>query len=53
MHAAELRRPARFMFHQANLRVSDVDAIEVNGVTKKYSLLQAWTETVVQEMIRL
>ncbi|KAF2204158.1 hypothetical protein GQ43DRAFT_495699 [Delitschia confertaspora ATCC 74209] len=42
-----------FMFHQANLRVSDTSAITVNGKKGKYSLLMAWTETVIQEMTRL
>lgn len=41
------------MFHQANLRLSDAPTSTVNGVTKRYSLLQAWVETVVTEMIRL
>lgn len=38
-----------FMFHQANLRVADVAATTVNGVTKKRSLLQMWVETVVAQ----
>ncbi|KAK4981132.1 hypothetical protein LTR28_004545 [Elasticomyces elasticus] len=42
-----------FMFHQANLRQTDVAATTVNGVSKQYSLLQMWVETVVQEMTRL
>ncbi|KAF2188804.1 putative extracellular serine-rich protein [Zopfia rhizophila CBS 207.26] len=42
-----------FMFHQANMRVSDTSEITVNGVKKKYSLLMAWTEVVVQELVRL
>jgi hypothetical protein len=41
------------MFHQANLRQADVSNIEINGVSAKLSLLQAWVETVLQEMIRL
>lgn len=42
-----------FMFHQANLRQTDVASITINGNTAQYSLFQAWVETVVQEMIRL
>jgi hypothetical protein len=41
------------MFHQANMRVSDTSQITVNGVKGKYSLLMAWTEVVVQELVRL
>ncbi|GLB04013.1 hypothetical protein AtubIFM57258_009729 [Aspergillus tubingensis] len=42
-----------YMFHQANLRNADVDAITVNGVSAKYSIFQAWVETQVQEFVRL
>lgn len=35
------------MFHQANLRVTDVAATTVNGITKQRSLLQMWVETLV------
>lgn len=42
-----------YMFHQANLRQTDVAPITVNGVTAKISLLQAWVETQVQEFVRL
>jgi hypothetical protein len=42
-----------YMFHQANLRQSDVDTLTVGSQTGQLSLLQAWTETVVQEMTRL
>lgn len=35
------------MFHQANLRVTDVAATTVNGITKQRSLLQMWVETVI------
>jgi len=41
-----------FMFHQANLR-SDVPQLTINGITKTYSLLTAWTEVIVAEMTRL
>jgi len=40
-----------FMFHQANLRTG-AETIDVNG-KKATSLLMAWTEGVLQEMIRL
>ncbi|KAJ5198257.1 extracellular serine-rich protein [Penicillium cinerascens] len=42
-----------YMFHQANLRNADVDAITINGVSAKYSIFQAWVETQVQEFVRL
>ncbi|PYH41936.1 putative extracellular serine-rich protein [Aspergillus saccharolyticus JOP 1030-1] len=42
-----------YMFHQANLRNYDVDPITINGVSAKYSIMQAWVETVVQEFVRL
>ncbi|KAI9733677.1 MAG: hypothetical protein M1834_003279 [Cirrosporium novae-zelandiae] len=44
---------APYMFHQANLRQSDVSSTTVNGVSGQYSLLQIWVETIVQEMVRL
>lgn len=44
---------ARFMFHQANLRSSDVEETNVNGVSKRWSLIQMWVEVVAQEMTRL
>jgi hypothetical protein len=34
------------MFHQANLRVADVDTTTINGVTKQRSLYQMWAETI-------
>ncbi|KAJ5154296.1 uncharacterized protein N7500_009735 [Penicillium coprophilum] len=42
-----------YMFHQANLRNIDVDPITINGVSAKYSIMQAWVETQVQEFVRL
>lgn len=51
-HLLGLRKDG-FMFHQANLRQSDVDTLTVGSQTGQLSLLQAWTETVVQEMTRL
>ncbi|KFZ02885.1 hypothetical protein V502_11414 [Pseudogymnoascus sp. VKM F-4520 (FW-2644)] len=41
-----------FMFHQANLRAKQA-TVTINGVSGQYSLLQAWVETVLGEMIRL
>jgi len=51
-HLLGLRHDA-FMFHQANMRQTDVGSIKINGLTSQLSLLQMWTETVAQEMIRL
>jgi hypothetical protein len=42
-----------YMFHQANLNYQTAPSTTINGVTAKYSLIQAWVETVVQEYIRL
>ncbi|TLD27556.1 hypothetical protein E2P81_ATG10844 [Venturia nashicola] len=42
-----------FMFHQANLRQSDVDAYTVGTQSGKMSLIQIWVETITQEMTRL
>lgn len=42
-----------FMFHQANLRQTDVASMTVGSQTGQFSLLQTWVETVTQEMIRL
>lgn len=42
-----------YMFHQANLRYSDMPNTVVNGVPQKLSLLQIWVETMVNEMTRL
>ncbi|OCK84856.1 hypothetical protein K432DRAFT_319527 [Lepidopterella palustris CBS 459.81] len=42
-----------FMFHQANLRQTDVASTVVNGSSQQLSLLQIWVETVIGEMIRL
>ena len=41
------------MFHQANLRQTDVPSTTVGNQSGKLSLLQIWVETVMQEMIRL
>ena len=42
-----------YMFHQANLRQTDVDSITIGSQSGKLSLLEAWTENIVQEMTRL
>ncbi|QDS77798.1 hypothetical protein FKW77_005623 [Venturia effusa] len=42
-----------FMFHQANLRQTDVEAFTVGNQSGKMSLIQIWVETIVQEMTRL
>ncbi|KAF1348161.1 hypothetical protein BDV97DRAFT_299295 [Delphinella strobiligena] len=42
-----------FMFHQANLRQSDVPSSTVGSQTGQFSLLQIWVETVLQELTRL
>jgi hypothetical protein len=41
------------MFHQANLRVTDVHSTTINGVTKQRSLLQMWVETIVSQFTAL
>jgi hypothetical protein len=41
------------MFHQANMRQTDVPVSTVGSQTGKLSLLQIWVETVTQEMTRL
>lgn len=42
-----------YMFHQANLRQTDVTPVTINGVTSKLSIFQAWVEVQVQEFVRL
>ncbi|TVY49354.1 hypothetical protein LOCC1_G001017 [Lachnellula occidentalis] len=42
-----------YMFHQANLNYLTASETTINGVSTKYSMLQAWVETVAQELIRL
>jgi len=41
------------MFHQANMRVSDVPSTTVNGKSGQYSLLMTWVEVITAEMMRL
>lgn len=42
-----------YMFHQANLRNANSASITVGSSTGRYSIFQAWVETVVQELSRL
>ncbi|EFY86901.1 extracellular serine-rich protein [Metarhizium acridum CQMa 102] len=42
-----------YMFHQANLRQTDMPSITVGSQTGKMSLIMSWVETVAQEMVRL
>lgn len=42
-----------YMFHQANMRQMDMPTMTVGSQTGKMSILMAWTETIVQEMMRL
>ncbi|RFU27103.1 hypothetical protein B7463_g9237, partial [Scytalidium lignicola] len=42
-----------FMFHQANLNYVTAGQTTINGVAAKLSLIQAWVETVFQEVTRL
>ncbi|KAF3129413.1 hypothetical protein TWF703_008878 [Orbilia oligospora] len=41
-----------YMFHQANLRWYDVDQLTINGNTKRYSLLEMWVESVLDEFVQ-
>lgn len=42
-----------YMFHQANLRSADVPSYTIGSQTGKFSLIQMWVETIIQEMTRL
>ncbi|KAH8802483.1 hypothetical protein F5884DRAFT_683853 [Xylogone sp. PMI_703] len=42
-----------FMFHQANLNYVTAPQTTINGVTSQLSLIEAWVETVFQEVTRL
>ncbi|RKK92466.1 hypothetical protein BFJ68_g15877 [Fusarium oxysporum] len=42
-----------YMFHQANLRQTDMPTITVGDQTGKMSLVMSWVETITQEMTRL
>lgn len=41
------------MFHQANMRSTDMDTIQVGDQTGEFSLIQMWVEAITQEMSRL
>jgi hypothetical protein len=41
------------MFHQANIRSTDVESIVLNGKSQTLALLQIWVEVVVAEYMRL
>lgn len=45
--------PSSFMLHQANLRLADVPNTMVNGVRRKLSLIETWTEVLTQEMTQM
>ncbi|KAF7552527.1 hypothetical protein G7Z17_g4235 [Cylindrodendrum hubeiense] len=42
-----------YMFHQANMNQMDVDTITIGTETGAMSLVMSWTETMVQELMRL
>ncbi|KAH7150557.1 hypothetical protein B0J13DRAFT_440146, partial [Dactylonectria estremocensis] len=42
-----------YMFHQANMHTTTVSSITVGSQSGKMSLVTSWTETMVQEMMRL
>lgn len=42
-----------YMFHQANLNYVTAGTTTINGVSKKLSMIEAWGEVVMQEMMRL
>ncbi|KAG8163143.1 hypothetical protein KVR01_007621 [Diaporthe batatas] len=42
-----------YMFHQANMRLTNMPPMTVGSKTMPMSILMAWTETVAQEMARL
>lgn len=42
-----------YMFHQANMRQTDVDSLTIGPESGKISLITAWVETITQEMYRL
>jgi hypothetical protein len=45
--------PDPYMFHQANMRQTDAPSLTIGTQTGRMSLLQAWVETIAQEMTRL
>ncbi|CAH0056825.1 unnamed protein product [Clonostachys solani] len=42
-----------YMFHQANMYTTGNDIRTIGDQTRRMSLIMAWTETIVQEMVRL
>ncbi|RSL99580.1 hypothetical protein CEP52_009643 [Fusarium oligoseptatum] len=42
-----------YMFHQANMRQSDMETITIGDQTGKMSLIMSWVETITQELYRL
>lgn len=42
-----------YMFHQANMHQTTVETTTIGDQTGKMSLVMLWTETMVQEMVRL
>lgn len=42
-----------YMFHQANMYYTGVESITIGDQTGQMSLVTAWTETVLQELMRL
>ncbi|KAK6352394.1 hypothetical protein TWF730_009221 [Orbilia blumenaviensis] len=41
-----------FMFHQANLRVWQDPGVSINGVAGPWSLIQTWTESILDEFVQ-
>lgn len=41
------------MFHQANMRSTDMDTVQVGDQTGQFSLIQMWVEAITQELSRL
>jgi hypothetical protein len=41
-----------YMFHQPNIRNTDMDSQVINGKPQKLSLLQMWVETITAELMR-
>lgn len=41
------------MFHQANMRTTNQQTVQVGDQTGQFSLLQIWVEAITQELGRL
>ena len=41
------------MFHQANMRTTNMDTVQVGDQTGQFSLIQIWVEAITQELGRL